>query len=553
MGINKVTYLSPSARRMREFSSRIPLPSWHPNADPIGQAYFSRMAEMDIAFQQKIRRLNKLLPLLVLLRMKGGSGFRMASILRHFFLEYLNRLTQHGAYSFPTSFNVVESFLQFDNEFFIFDLRQEREHLLRLHDYFDWYTKDQGIPDDPKILIDIIEEGITHSYDVAGDTGEYTISGEGSRLAIAGLSMIRHENELSVILFAGENPPYPPDKDILAMSFSNGARPKGHEGISPAQDLSIRDRYISGMQGFSKVILLTRIDLVTKKHDVRYLNVDTGPSYMVFTDDIEALKESPGIEVSKEIIDNSLNGLERYKQLFSALTSLIYLPVMFIAEQTRIVDSRFITELGISSQNYHVRQAAKEFGRKALTIHRTIRCLTSANTDNLIVPGHRVIDPPDFKFESTGFWKAIGSDEIGEDKHGNPIVGKTWVERIESCSVKSPESFVIHNKPRISMGKDPGTVYIMRSSAHGNDLYKVGLTRGSTRERAVEIGSATAVPLPFEVLASWDVADCGNVEKEVHKHLQPYRVSKRREFFQTSLSSIVAAIEQVIASLEGSS
>ena len=446
------------------------------SADPIGQAYLSRMAEMDIAFQQKIRRLNKLIPLLILLRMKGGSGFRMASILRHFFLEYLNRLTQHGPYSLPSSFNVVESFLQFDKEFFIFDLRQEREHLLRLHDYFDWYTKDQGIPDDPKILIDIIEEGIIHSYDVAGDTGEYAISAEGSRLAIAGLSMIRHENELSVILLAGESPPYPPDNDISTISYSTNGRAKGHEGISPAQDLSIEDRYISGMQGFSKVILLTRFDLVTKKHDVRYLNIDVGPGYTVFTDDIEVLKESFGNEVSMEIIDNSLNGLERYKQLFSALTSLIYLPAMFIAEQTSVVDSRFITELGISSQTYHVRKAAKEFGRKALTIHRSIRCLTSANTDNLMEAGRRVIDPQNFKFESTGFWKPIGSNEIGEDKHGNPIVGKTWVERVESCSVKSPESFVIHNKPRISTGKDPGIVYIMRSAAHGNDLYKVGLT-----------------------------------------------------------------------------
>lgn len=521
------------------------------SADPIGQAYLSRMAEMDIAFQQKIRRLNKLIPLLILLRMKGGSGFRMASILRHFFLEYLNRLTQHGPYSLPSSFNVVESFLQFDKEFFIFDLRQEREHLLRLHDYFDWYTKDQGIPDDPKILIDIIEEGIIHSYDVAGDTGEYAISAEGSRLAIAGLSMIRHENELSVILLAGESPPYPPDNDISTISYSTNGRAKGHEGISPAQDLSIEDRYISGMQGFSKVILLTRFDLVTKKHDVRYLNIDVGPGYTVFTDDIEVLKESFGNEVSMEIIDNSLNGLERYKQLFSALTSLIYLPAMFIAEQTSVVDSRFITELGISSQTYHVRKAAKEFGRKALTIHRSIRCLTSANTDNLMEAGRRVIDPQNFKFESTGFWKPIGSNEIGEDKHGNPIVGKTWVERVESCSVKSPESFVIHNKPRISTGKDPGIVYIMRSAAHGNDLYKVGLTRRSTRERAAEIGSSTGVPLPFEVLASWDIADCGKVESEVHKHLKPFRVNKRREFFWKSLSSIVAAVEQAIANVEG--
>ena len=64
------------------------------------------------------------------------------------------------------------------------------------------------------------------------------------------------------------------------------------------------------------------------------------------------------------------------------------------------------------------------------------------------------------------------------------------------------------------------------------------------------MGSSTGVPLPFEVLASWDVADCGKVESEVHKHLKPFRVSKKREFFRTSLSSIVATIERVIANIE---
>ena len=539
----------PFARRMIQFSSRIPPPPWHPSADPIGQAYLSRMAEMDISFQQKIRRLNKLLPLLVFLRMKGGSGFRMAGILRHFFIEYLNRLTQFGLHSLPSSFNVVESFLQFDKEFFLFDLRQEREHLLRLHDYFNWYTKEQEIPEEPKLLLDIMEEGVIYSYDFAGDTGEFAISAEGSRLAVAGLSMIRHEDELSVILLAGENPPYPPDNEI-PTSLSKEGQAKGHEEILPAEDLSVADRYLCGMPDFSKVILLTRFDLVTRKHDVRYLNVDIGPSYLVFTDDIRILKESFGKDATTEMIDNSLSGLERYRQLFSALTSLIFLPVIFIAEQAKVIKTRFITELGISSQTVRVRKAAKEFGRGALTPNRSIRCLTSSNTDNLIEAEQRVIDPQDFQFESTGFWKSIGPNEIGEDKNGNPIVGKTWVERTETYSARSPETFVIDNMARKSTGKDPGIVYIMRSSAHGNDIYKVGLTKRAAGERAAEIGSSTGVPLPFEVLASWQVPDCGRVESEVHKHLKPFRLSKRREFFRTSLSSIVATIERVIGNIE---
>ena len=482
--------------------------------------------------------------------MQGSSGFRMANILRHFFLEYLNRLTKYGPYSLPSSFNVVEAFLIFNEDFMIFDLRQEREHLLRLHDYFDWYTAEQAIPYDPKILTDIMQEGVNYSFDVAGDTGEYAISTEGSRIAIAGLSMVRHANELSTILLAAENPTYPPDSDIQVFgSLDAHNLVEGRKDISPDESLSVKDRYLEGMQGFSMVFLFSRFDLDSRKHDVRYIHIDTGPSYIVFTDDTEVLVSGIPKENHEDLIKNSYNGLKRYSQMYSSLASLTYLPVMFIAEASRVVDTSFVTELKTSKQKQYVRKAAKEFGQQALQLHRNVRCLTSTNTDNLIINGRQIIDPPDFKFESKGFWKPIGANEIGEDRDGNPIVGKTWVERVESYAVKSPESFVIDNKPRIPVGNDPGVVYIMRSSAHGNDIYKVGLTRRTAHERAAEIGSSTGVPLSFEVLASWEVPDCGAVEKDVHKQLKQYRLSKRREFFQTSLSSIVAAVEQAISNI----
>ncbi len=546
--------LPPSQRRMRDFLSRIPLPAWHPKADPIAQAHLERLARMDIAVQAKIRELDRRLPLFLLLRMQGGSGLRMASMLRHFFLEYVNRITQTGPHSLPSSFNVVEAFLFFNEDFMLFDLRQEREHLLRLHDYFDWYTAEQAIPDDPKILVDIMQEGVTYSFDVAGDTGEYAISTEGSRLAIGGVSMVRHENELTTMLLAAENPPYPPDSDIVRFPASGSDNLLGgKKGVSPDPSLSVQDRYFEGMKGFSKVLLLTRFDLDSRRHDVRYIQLDIGRGYEVLTDHIDLLVSSIPEDEREETIKHSLDGLKRYGQLYSALASLIYLPVMFIAEVNRVVETTFMTELTISKQKHYVRKARKEFGKQALELHRNIRCLTSSDTENLIIAGSRVIDPPEFTFESTGFWKPVGANEIGEDRAGNPIVGKTWVERTESYAVKSPESFVINNEHRIRVGNDPGIVYIMRTPAHGNDLYKVGITRRTTHDRAAELGSSTGVPLPFEVLASWKVSDCGAIEKDVHKQLKQYRLSKRREFFRTTLSSIVAAVEQAIASIEDSS
>jgi hypothetical protein len=104
-----------------------------PPSDPnhkIVMAAMGRQAEMDIGFRLKLGDVNERLPYFALTRFEGGSGFPIAVTLRHFFLEYLDRLIKIGPFSLPTSFNVVESFLSFSNEFLAFDLREEREHLL---------------------------------------------------------------------------------------------------------------------------------------------------------------------------------------------------------------------------------------------------------------------------------------------------------------------------------------------------------------------------------------------------------------------------------------
>ena len=95
-------------------------------------------------------------------------------------------------------------------------------------------------------------------------------------------------------------------------------------------------------------------------------------------------------------------------------------------------------------------------------------------------------------------------------------------------------------------GPDPGIVYVQRSPAFEMDLYKVGLTKRSLAIRANELSSATGVPLPFGVLASWSVGDCTRVEREVHQRLAAARINPRREFFHAELSLIIRTINAVV-------
>ena len=90
----------------------------------------------------------------------------------------------------------------------------------------------------------------------------------------------------------------------------------------------------------------------------------------------------------------------------------------------------------------------------------------------------------------------------------------------------------------------------MRSPSHEPDLYKVGLTRRTPDARAKELSGTTSAPLPFGVLATWQVDDCAAVEGEAHRRLESRRVNPNREFFHGQLREIVAIINDVVSQHE---
>jgi hypothetical protein len=147
-----------------------------------------------------------------------------------------------------------------------------------------------------------------------------------------------------------------------------------------------------------------------------------------------------------------------------------------------------------------------------------------------------------------GYWKPIGPLEFGNDRDGTPVVGRTWVVRHESWSARSPQSFVLE-QPTKMVGPDPGVVYVQRSESHENNVYKIGLTRRNAEVRASKLSAATGVPLPFFVLAQWEVGDCSQVEREVHGRLADFRINPNREFFFAELSQICRTINEVVAEL----
>jgi len=164
-------FATPHERRMIEAARKLPA-----MLDPIGSAVFERQAEMDLVMRAGRKRLHEYLPLFEFCRMNGSSGFRMSQILRQFFREYFGRIGKGGPEQLPTSFNVMEAFLRFSEQYYLFDLRDEEEHLLRAYDFFNWYTSEAGmLVEDPAIVKAVLNEGVIYSYDMVGAPNDFLI------------------------------------------------------------------------------------------------------------------------------------------------------------------------------------------------------------------------------------------------------------------------------------------------------------------------------------------------------------------------------------------
>jgi hypothetical protein len=71
------------------------------------RAAAERRMQTDLGFRIAVNDLVERIPSFMLTRMEGGFGLPVAKILRHYFLEFNDRLRRAGANSLPSSFNVV--------------------------------------------------------------------------------------------------------------------------------------------------------------------------------------------------------------------------------------------------------------------------------------------------------------------------------------------------------------------------------------------------------------------------------------------------------------
>lgn len=535
--------MSSTRRRVRDLLSQSPPPDWQAS-DPIAASYLQHLADMDIKLRGEMARLRVEVPAFHTSVVGSGSGLPLADILRSLFGEYLGRLSKHGPHALPTSFNIMASFFDFSERFLAFNLLEEKDHLLKLLDYIDWYTAENQVNADPRILVDVMEDSKIYSFNMVGYRDFSIQTDAGSEIALLGVAMVRRDQELSMLTLAGECPAFPSDEDISPLVPALPPSP-GKKALKPDDRLTTANRYLGEMPSFARITLLSRYDLAQGSYDVRYVNLDIGRSFLIGTDDTSILAGVPP-HIKLQASEQAQSILNRYNRLHSLATTMMYLPVLFASEGRNVQETSFATELANQADNPVVINAKRVLGVDAIRTERSVRCLPRLTKPSTDVA--RRVKPPALKHEASGYWKPLKPGDLGKDKQGRSVVGKTWVERSETWAAAAPEEFVGRFPSAPVSGPDPGIVYVVRSESHGNDVFKVGLTRRSAEERARELSRATGVPLPFDVLVAWEVGDCAAIERAAHERLDEYRLNERREFFRVGISHIIDEIEAAIRS-----
>jgi hypothetical protein len=87
-------------------------------------------------------------------------------------------------------------------------------------------------------------------------------------------------------------------------------------------------------------------------------------------------------------------------------------------------------------------------------------------------------------------------------------------------------------------------VYIL-SNPTTPDMFKIGYTKLDPNERAKQLSSSTGVVLPYKVEWAFHCFNGEQLEQEVHKALDFYRVNSHREFFQISLDEAKRVVENL--------
>tara|TARA_R110001583_G_scaffold190362_2_gene354547 strand:+ start:893 stop:2548 length:1656 start_codon:yes stop_codon:yes gene_type:complete len=476
--------------------------------------------------------------------------------LRHFLMEFNNRAWEHGLRSMPLLFNILESYFIYRKPHQYFELLEEENYLISFYDFLDFYTSDK-LKYNKELILDNLVTDIIYNFNIGTDLNEITFkTDDNAEFILSGISMIRRENEVTILLITGCNEAKEvktsdikletdnPDKLSLIEQFKEDAKEDVKEDVK--EDFQ-KPLFVDKDENFSKVLVACRLDLTTDTIDAKYVAEEFENFFQIQTNEIDGFADVNGEYLSKEYEEIHENGIKRVKQfdaIFEIAKASLYLPYYLSDNEDAILEETHDTEFKkINSNPIKKRKFRDTFGYKTSN-----KPLYIINTNNVFSPNKIKLRDDLFKIETSGYWKNLGVDQIGTDKKGNPIHSKTWVNKKISWYEATNKELIVEKNSNKFTGKNSGYIYVVRTPTMANNIFKIGLTRNDVELRVKQL-SNTSIPDKFYKVQEWNVADCVEAEKQIHEILDDYRIDQRREFFEIDFSKAVETISKVCDSI----
>lgn len=471
------------------------------------------------------------------------SGLITATTIRHFLNEFNTRTWEHGLRKLPMMFNILESFFSYHKSNIYFELLEEEDYIFSFFDFLNFITSPDFKPK-KDFISDYLQDSLVYHFNVGVDMEQITFkTADGEEFVIGGLSMIRRGNEVTILLITG----LICDLENISIKLQDGYTPTpGKEKLKFDLKKGFAPVRLNDNPKYWKTLAACRFDLESDTLDARYIAKEFENSFNITTDEIIGFLGPDGKFVNSSMesaFKSSRLEIEKYSAIFEAAKRALYLPYYFDFFQNDIIIEDHLTEYKDITKNPIERRKYKNIPSNFKILTKEVYVL---NRDNKFSPDRIKLREDLFKVESSGYWKKLNPDEVGLDKKGIQISGKTWITKTQSWfEAKNDELIVSNNEKILFTTENAGYIYILRNPAMEEDIFKIGLTTLSVNERASQL-SKTSVPDKFYKMIEWHVKDCYIAEKQIHQALQSSRIDPRREFFKIKMDEAILTITEII-------
>ncbi len=531
---------------------------------PKGTYAYVRMLRAFEAENRKDPKIKKLLEdkwlkakALVFAQRSNGVEFANPQALREFSHEYSHRAVHHGLRTMPSSMNVLEAYIEYVPNLGVFSLRPEVDHMFSVTSFTDFVTSPcfKGVVTEST---DLLPEAKIFSYANIDEKSRFVIRlNDQKEIYLAGISIVRHGNEVVIAATCGERCNLKQRSEELA-DMKTGARARGKQGIEPSPALARRAASLDKDDSHWRFLVAMRLDLVHRTQQVRYVMHDCGDSWFTITDDPSGFLEGNGefaAGFTEAEIREMATRVNEYDSVFEMCVTALFLPQYFDTHSNALTFEKHDTNYEKFFKKPHTRKLRAFVPHDERIKFRSVIVLQHELGENNSATVSYV--PPRFRVETDGFWRKLAPDKVGADRFGKPIHGRTWVTKrliwIESDDNASPVTLGASVQRSTLIGPDVGIIYVMHSPSHPMNVFKIGLSRRTSAQRALELSRETGTLDGFLVAREWTTSNCSKAEAKIHARLDQYRINPQKEFFEAEYRIILEVIDEVLAEIDNSS